>query len=146
MWKEKLQDIENEKKRYNETLNKGIKSEEISILTARNIDDDIFIPDAYINFLSRMNGFEFDGCVLYGIKNLSCSKDMIFDLFEYNEIWHESFNKRKYTFLGETNLCWYVYNKTNQKYNRLDIPSGYILNEYDTLNDMLDIFFEEIYI
>lgn len=143
MWQEKLKIIENEKKQYNEFLNAGIARDKIINVLSINLDR-IFIPESYIDFLNKMNGFEFDGCILYGIKFKPHNKENIFDLFTYNEIWYETFDRKTYTFLGETNLCWYVYNKSNNKYHRLNIPSGDILSQYDTLDEMLDDFFGEI--
>lgn len=143
MWKEKLELIKNEKKQYNEYLNAGEENKEIISYLANH--ESLIIPKAYIEFLNKMNGFEFDGYILYGIgSNNSEQKGNIFDLFERNEIWHETFDKETYTFLGETNLCWYVYNKRTQKYNVLDMPSAYLLDECTMLDDMLDIFFDEI--
>lgn len=142
MWKEILKIIANEKRQYNESLNKGIARDDIINALSTNLNK-IFIPEPYIDLLNQMNGFEFDGCILYGIK-VKNNNGNVFDLFQYNEIWYKTFDKKTYTFLGESNICWYAYNKVNQKYHSLDMPSGDILNEYDTLDDMLEMFFREI--
>lgn len=143
MWKENLELIRNEKKQYNEYLNNGIENKKIIDYITKF--ESLKIPKSYIEFLNKMNGFEFDGCVLYGIGNNEFEQnENVFDLFERNEIWHDTFDKEIYTFLGETNLCWYVYNKKTQKYNVLDLPSATLINECTTLDDMLDIFFGEI--
>lgn len=143
MWQEKLKMIENEKRQYDEFLNTGVTRDKIINILSLNLNK-IFILEPYIDFLNKMNGFEFDGCILYGIKFKAHNKENIFDLFQNNKIWYETFDRKTYTFLGETNTCWYVYNKISNKYCRLDMPSGDILNQYDTLNDMLDDFFGEI--
>lgn len=90
-----------------------------------------------------MNGFEFDGCILYGIQDNNLHKT-VYDLLEYNEIWYEHLDRDTHTLLGETNLCWYTYNKKDQNYNILDIPSADILNKCNSLNEMLNFFFDEI--
>lgn len=66
MWQEKLKIIENEKRQYDEFLNTGVTRDKIINILSLNLNK-IFIPEPYIDFLNKMNGFEFDGCVLYGI-------------------------------------------------------------------------------
>ncbi|NEN75797.1 hypothetical protein F9B74_05590 [Pelistega sp. NLN82] len=145
MWKNQLEAIKGEKKGYGEHLNKGLTEEEIFIYLENK--KKLLIPKEYINFIKMMNGFEFDGCILYGFQKNHPEDNMekqIFDLFEYNEIWHKTLSEKTYTFLGETNVCWYVYNKETNKYNILDMPSAYMISECTTLDEMLDVFFNEI--
>lgn len=94
MWKDKLQEIIQEKKIYGEMVNVGATEEEIEIFfkeakTELNVD----IPIEYKKILKIVNGLEFNGFILYGIDSILLSKQpnqSINGLIEYNKIWYEN--------------------------------------------------------
>ncbi|OLF48422.1 hypothetical protein BU202_02060 [Streptococcus cuniculi] len=43
----------------------------------------------------------------------------------------------KYLFIGESNISWYVYNLKNKLYEVLDNPSGRLLKQFGTLDELL---------
>ena len=85
------------------------------------------IPQQYLDALSRINGIEFNGFILYGVDQYLLEHEMkqpVYGLLEFNQIWHENEKQREYLFLGENNISWYVYEYKNQCYMELDQPSG----------------------
>ncbi len=76
----------------------------------------------YSRFLTKLNGFDFNGSVLYGLKtDDSCSAE-VYDFFEYNKIWHEVEENKRFVFIGENDISWFVYNPSNYEYLELDKP------------------------
>ncbi len=50
------------------------------------------IPQQYLNVLSRINGIEFNGFILYGVDQYLLEHEMkqpVYGLLEFNHIWHE---------------------------------------------------------
>ncbi|MEC2391030.1 YrhA family protein, partial [Bacillus toyonensis] len=68
MWKDTLLEVEKTMKSFNLKLNKPAKDTEVQRLRERvkesfNID----LPNEYEEFLRTVNGFEFDGLIIYGV-------------------------------------------------------------------------------
>lgn len=128
MWKDKLQEIIQEKKIYGEKVNIGATEEEIAILFKQaKFEIDVDLPNDYAKILRLVNGLEFNGSILYGIDQKLLSKQpnqSINGLIEYNKIWYENEWQKKYIFIGESNISWYVYDLGECKYFELDNPSG----------------------
>ena len=142
MWKNKLQEIAQEKKTYGEELNVGATNDEITefLVEFRN-QLNVDLPEGYTRFLETVNGLEFNGFVLYGID--SCLLKMqpnqtIYGLIENNKIWYENEWQKKYIFLGEGNISWYVYDLANGKYYELDNPSGRETEAFNRIEDLLE--------
>ena len=142
MWKEKLQEIVEEKNLYREKINFGATTEEIKLFlketkTVLNVE----LPNDYLKILEVVNGIEFNGYILYGIdQNLLNVKQNqnINGLIECNEIWYENEWQKKYIFLGESNISWYVYNLLEHKYYELDNPSGEEVEVFNNLESMVE--------
>ena len=142
MWKDKLKEIIQEKKIYGEKVNIGATEEEIAILfkeakTELNVD----LPNEYASILELVNGLEFNGFILYGIDQiLSCKQpnQSINGLIEYNKIWYENEWQKKYIFIGESNISWYVYDFVECKYVELDNPSGRENEAFPSLECMIE--------
>lgn len=128
MWKDKLQEIIQEKKIYGEKVNIGAIEEEIAIFSKQVKSElDVDLPNDYAKILRLVNGLEFNGFVLYGIDQKLLSKQpnqSINGLIEYNKIWKENEWQKNYIFIGESNISWYVYDLAECKYFELDNPSG----------------------
>ena len=142
MWKDKLKEIIQEKEIYGEKVNIGAAEEEIAIFfkeakTELNVD----LPNDYANILELVNGLEFNGFILYGIdQTLSCKQpnQSINGLIEYNKIWYENEWQKKYIFIGESNISWYVYDFVECKYVELDNPSGRENEAFPSLECMIE--------
>lgn len=142
MWKDKLKEIIQEKEIYGEKVNIGAAEEEIAIFfkeakTELNVD----LPNDYASILELVNGLEFNGFILYGIdQTLSCKQpnQSINGLIEYNKIWYENECQKKYIFIGESNISWYVYDFVECKYVELDNPSGRENEAFPSLECMIE--------
>ena len=75
MWKDKLQEIIQEKKIYGEKINIGATEDEIEIFFKEaKIELNVDLPNDYANILEIVNGLEFNGFILYGIDQNLLSK------------------------------------------------------------------------
>lgn len=128
MWKNKLQEIIQEKKIYGEKVNTGATEEEVEMfIKEAKIEINVDLPNDYAKILRVVNGLEFNGVILYGIdQHLLCNQpnQNINGLIEHNKIWHENECQKKYIFIGESNISWYVYDLIERQYIELDNPSG----------------------
>ena len=98
------------------------------------------------NVLSRINGIEFNGFILYGVDQYLLEHEMkqpVYGLLEFNHIWHENEKQREYLFLGESNISWYVYQYKNQCYMELDQPSGREIHRFRNFYEMFDKVLDE---
>lgn len=142
MWEDKLQEIVQEKNIYGEKVNNGASEEEIQIFIkeAKN-EIEVNLPNEYVKILSVVNGLEFNGFILYGIDQYLLSRQQnqsINGLIEYNKIWYENDWQKKYIFLGESNISWYVYDLAECKYVELDNPSGRENEVFSSLECMVE--------
>lgn len=142
MWKDKLWEIIREKELYGEKVNTGATEEEIRLFL-KAIKDELQteLPNEYVKFLKVINGIEFNGFILYGIDRRfldAWQNQPINGFIEYNKIWYENEWHRQYVFLGESNICWYVYDLTECKYCELDNPSGRKSEVFDGLEHMVE--------
>lgn len=147
MWKESLEEIIQEEKRYGQEINQGI-SEEEAALFAKAVEDNlnITLPKDYIKVLREVNGIEFNGIILYGVDEpiLKEVPDRhVNGLIDCNKVWYENEWQKQYLFLGESSISWYVYDLKTQKYYELDNPSGEIGEEFISFEQMLDKMFED---
>ena len=142
MWKDKLQEIIQEKKIYGEKVNIGATEEEIGMFFKEvKAELNVDLPNDYANILKLVNGLEFNGFILYGIDQSLLSKQpnqSINGLIEYNKIWYENEWQKKYIFIGESNISWYVYDIAECKYIELDNPSGRENEVFSSLEDMVE--------
>ena len=142
MWKDKLQEIIQEKKIYGEKVNIGATEEEIEIFFKKAKDElNVDLPNDYSKILELVNGVEFNGFILYGIdQNLLSMQpnQSINGLIEYNKIWYENEWQKKYIFIGESNISWYVYDFAECKYVELDNPSGRENEVFSSLEYMVE--------
>ena len=142
MWKDKLQEIIQEKKIYGEKVNIGATEEEIGMFFKEvKAELNVDLPNDYANILKLVNGLEFNGFILYGIDQILLSKQpnqSINGLIEYNKIWYENEWQKKYIFIGESNISWYVYDFAECKYAELDNPSGRENEVFSSLEDMVE--------
>lgn len=136
MWKNYLKEIKNEQKKYGESINLGLLDNLVSQITD--------LPDSFVDFLKEVNGLEYNGYIIYGINEPEVeSLQTVYDIYEYNEMWHDNDEMKQYLFIGESNLSWYVYDAKNKVYAELDNPSGRLVNSFSTLDELLEQLLKE---
>jgi len=142
MWKGKLQEIIQEEKLYGEEVNIGATEEEIETLFKEaKAELNVDLPNDYVKILKRVNGLEFNGLILYGIDEHLLSKQpnqSINGLIENNKLWYENEWQKKYIFVGESSISWYVYDLEESKYIELDNPSGEEIEVFSGLESMVE--------
>lgn len=101
----------------------------------------LFIPAEFAEFWKIQNGLEHDGNVFYhvdaelsdDINPLDVSTNNA--VIASNIIWHEVEEQRRYTFLGDGNIDWFVYDIEREKYLILDKPSAEEMEMFDTFDE-----------
>lgn len=147
MWREHLEEIRQEEKRYDEDINCGISEEEAKAFIKAVKDElAIALPEEYLKILRTINGIEINGFILYGVDEplLGEAPDQhVNGLIDCNKVWHENEWQKQYLFLGEGSISWYVYDLKTKKYCELDNPSGELSEEFDDLEQMFDKMLED---
>ena len=142
MWKENLKKVIDEKKMYDEEVNLGASKEEIARLIEEvNKKLNVEIPKEYLDIISKINGIEFNGFILYGVDEYLLehqTNQSIYGLIDSNQIWYENEEQKKYLFLGESNISWYVYEYKNKCFIELDNPSGREINKFNSFYEMFN--------
>lgn len=147
MWKEHLEEIRQEEKRYGEDINCGISEEEAGAFIKAVKDElGIALPEEYLKILRIVNGIEFNGIILYGVDEpllKEAPNQHVNGLIDCNKVWYENEWQKQYLFLGEGSISWYVYDLNTKRYCELDNPSGELSEEFDDLEQMLDKMVED---
>lgn len=142
MWEDNLKKIIDEKKMYDEEVNPGASKEEIGKLIAEASEKlNVEIPKEYLDIISKINGIEFNGFILYGVDEDLLKHEInqsIYGLVDSNQIWYENEEQKKYLFLGESNISWYVYEYKNKCFIELDNPSGRESNKFNSFYEMFN--------
>lgn len=143
MWTDKLKKIQEQCNLYSlSCLNPGV-SDEIISGWAGQVQSALGVrpPQEFVDVLRYVNGFEWNGFILYGVDQASSPTAPIYavyDLIEQNEIWYEVESQRTYLFLGESNISWYVYEIATGRYLELDNPSGREMAVFSSFPEMLE--------
>ncbi|MBC1490181.1 hypothetical protein HCJ52_14285 [Listeria sp. FSL L7-1485] len=118
----------------NEIPNPISKSEYENILKwlKENFGFDEF--NDYYNFLSQVNGLSFNGLYLYGFQ----PEHPNIDLINSNIIWREHNWTKKFLFLGDDEISFYVWNSEEESFQILDKPGGDVMEEYENLNEIFE--------
>lgn len=142
MWKEKLQQIVQEMKSYGEEINKGAAAAEMQLFLEKSKTElNVAVPDEYLKILEVVNGVEFNGFILYGIDEelLDAEQNQsIHGMIESNKIWYENEWQKRYLFLGESDISWFVYDLEKHQYCELDNPSGTECEVFDNVVDLVE--------
>ncbi len=119
-----LETLEKDMAELDEGLPAPASEREISLLVERAQESmGLVIPDDYLLLLRKVNGFEWNGCILYGSDPEDDSPGL--DLVEQNKAWRGDGTERQHlTFLGESSISWFVYDTQDDAYKVLDLPSG----------------------
>ncbi|MBL1227062.1 YrhA family protein [Enterococcus sp. BWR-S5] len=138
---EKIEALNREAQQFNEELNKGISDDEIRVFNLQaNMKLKFSFPEEYTNSLKVINGFDFNGCVLYGIDEeylITPPNQTDIGAIDNNLVWQE-LNEPNYIFLGDENMSWFVYDRISMSFRMLDKPSATKLEEYLTFEELFE--------
>ncbi|QIM16610.1 hypothetical protein G7067_09650 [Leucobacter insecticola] len=101
----------------------------------------LFIPVEFAEFWKLQNGLEFDGNVFYHVDESSNEDIDPSDvstnnsIIATNAIWRENEGNPRYTFLGDGNIDWYVYDTESGRYLVLDKSSAEIMETFDNFEE-----------
>jgi hypothetical protein len=101
---------------------------------------DIVLPEAYIEFLKKVNGLDFNGLVIYGVDHVFLDKELDEDIhafIETNDLWYENEWQKQYIFFGDSDTAWYAYDQKENMYVELDKPSGTLMQSFESFDLML---------
>lgn len=111
----------------------GAGEEELEALKEAAKEEGEEIPEDYLEVLKRIDGYENNGYSLYGTEREGRK-----GIISMNQIWHENQEQKKYVFIGESDINWYVYEREEKKYLQLDKPSGEVYGEYESGEEMAE--------
>lgn len=146
-WQDKLEELKAENARFGEKMNNGISGKEAHTLIVKAEEElNVSLPSEYISILKVVNGVEFNGFIIYGADEEflnNAPSQMVNGLIDNNKVLYENEWQKKYLFLGESSISWYAYDAATQKYLELDKPSGDVVKEYTTFDDLLKKIFTD---
>lgn len=131
---------------YKSQLNEG--ATENAIAEFKNRCNDFFseeIPEEYYNLLRTVNGIEYDGVSIYGIDDTpdEMVNQHVYGFIDYNMMFYDNEWLRKYVFFGEGGISWYVYDIEEKKYYLLDCPSGSVVRECNSFDEIICVALKE---
>lgn len=147
MWQQAVEEVFKMQKMFGDMINPGISMTEAACL--KNLCKDKFgfsLPEEYCEVLRCFNGIEFNGYVLYSADADVLREEpqqTIAGVLEMNDTWHENGEFKKYLFLGESSLSWYVYEPERNAFLELDLPSGEVEKEYMNFDEMFSEMLKE---
>ena len=142
MWQEKLEEIKQLNSRFGERLNDGATDEELKMFleeVSNQFDETKLQP--YISFLKIINGFEFNGFIIYGTDSKflkTTPKQQINGFIDNNLDWNDLDWDSDYVFLGDSSISWYVLDLGTGKYCELDKPSGDVMEEFENIDLLIN--------
>ena len=102
MWKECLEEIRQEEKRYGKDINCGISEEEAGTFIKAVKDElGIALPEEYLKILRTINGIQYNGFILYGVDEPLLNEapnQHINGLIDCNKVWYENNGKNNIFF------------------------------------------------
>jgi len=133
---ELLADIERIKKLDGKSIMLPVSDENIQTIKewiSRNISENLWISE-YGNLLKKVNGLEFNGLVIYNAKPDDENNGFI----GANEIWRDNEWDSNYLFFGDSSISWYCLDIDNYVFLELDKPSGDIVDEFNSFDEMIN--------
>lgn len=130
-----LTQIEKIKNQDGKSIMYGANIENIKTIrewSEKNVRRNINISE-YEDLLKKVNGLEFNGLVIYNANPADDNNGFI----GANEIWKENEWDGNYLFFGDSNISWYCLDADNYAYLELDKPSGDIVEEYNSFEEMI---------
>lgn len=130
-----LADIEKIKSRDGKSIMSPASDENIQAIkewSSRKIRENLWISE-YENLLKKVNGLEFNGLVIYNAQPDDENNGFI----GANEIWRDNEWDSNYLFFGDSSISWYCLDIDNYVFLELDKPSGEIVEEYNSFEEMI---------
>ncbi|MEK3889368.1 YrhA family protein [Bacillus sp. FSL K6-3431] len=130
-----MKDIERIKNIDEMSIRKSASRDNIEVLKrwiSQNIKEDLWIRE-YESLLKETDGLDFNGLVIYNAR----ADDKNNGLIAANEIWYENEWQRSYLFFGDSSISWYCLDIDNNYFLELDKPSGDIMEQYNSFNEMI---------
>ncbi len=136
MLKDIIEEIRKIEKKYNDDLERPLSDEnalDFSTLIKNKFNYEL--PNEYVNLLKIANGIEFNGLEVYSADNYQSRVSSFIDM---NETWNNcSDDFKNYIFFADGDIEWFCYDLKKKKYLELDKPSGEIMVEFNTFEDMI---------
>ena len=142
MWQETLKEVANTMKRFGEAVNEGLAETDVHNFVA-TIEQELkcSLSAEYLEILKVVNGLEFNGSILYGADEQligSVPNQAIIGLIDNNKVLYENEWQKQYLFLGENSVSWYVYDLQAKRYLELDNPSGEVMQQFASCEEMME--------
>ncbi|MEG0314960.1 MAG: YrhA family protein [Erysipelotrichaceae bacterium] len=131
--KEKLDLIDTILNRYGETIYCAVSKEKVENYCKWCLENcnGLSLAEEYTDIIAEIDCFDFNGLAFYSINE--CSEN---NVYESNEIYWENENLRKYLFVGEDSISWYGIAIDSGEYYILDKPSGSVISEHFTFEEL----------
>lgn len=132
---ELLEDIEKIKNQDGKSIMLPASDDNIQIIkdwVSKNIRENLWISE-YESLLKKINGLEFNGLVIYNANPDDENNGFI----EANEIWRGNDWENNYLFFGDSSISWYCLDVDNYVFLELDKPSGDIIEEFISFEEMI---------
>lgn len=133
---ELLEEIEKIKNQDGKSIMSPASDKNIQLIkdwVSKNVRENIWISE-YEKLLKIANGLEFNGLVIYNAQ----SDDENNGFIGANEIWRDNEWDSDYLFFGDSSISWYCFNIDKCVFLELDKPSGEIMEEYKSFEDMIN--------
>ncbi|MEO3946597.1 YrhA family protein [Gorillibacterium sp. CAU 1737] len=143
MWREQVEQIGKIRAERNRKLNAPANGNELSRFREAVVEKfgEEVLPQQYCEFLQTVNGIEFNGLKIYGIDPFLLDSDPINQVdsfFDANETWEDIQDEDELMFLGDSDIAWYCYNVSKQRFVELDKPSGELMETFPDFAAMLE--------
>jgi hypothetical protein len=116
-------------------------AEEVRALRARARKElGVELPDAYCELLGMVDGLDSNGMVIYGCRTaciVGYDDRWIQGIVDANLIWWELEAHKEYLFLGDSGISLYTLQLPDRKYQLQDRPSGSVLEEFASFEELL---------
>ncbi|MFJ5966188.1 YrhA family protein [Bacillus sp. NPDC093026] len=133
---ELLEEIEKIKNQDGKSIMLPASDKNIQLIkewVSKNVRENLWISE-YEKLLKIANGLEFNGLVIYNAK----SDDENNGFIGANEIWRDNEWDSDYLFFGDSSISWYCFDIDKCVFLELDKPSGEIMEEYKSFEDMIN--------
>ncbi|WP_408072003.1 YrhA family protein [Butyrivibrio sp. JL13D10] len=140
MWKETLEKVRAQEAGFGGELNGPASEAEIKKFQEEISKVGASVPDEYYDFLRVINGFEYNGYIIYGIDEElldgATAKGTTGFLLQ-RKVWEET-SSGEYTYLGEGSMDLYAYGVETKKFYVLDNGSDDVMEEFDSFDELLE--------
>jgi len=98
------------------------------------------LPEGYINFLKKNNGFAWNGIEFYSTYQVTEADNphgyKLMDLVSMNDEFNERYELDEKVLLGRADEDYYTYNIETKKYEALELESREVWEEFDSFENL----------